>query len=58
MNARECAPGMRAPSAGTYEERNVLGSPTGIRVTLAQGDELPAAPRGFTWRIVEACQNP
>ena len=57
MNVRDCPPGMQAPSAGTYEERNVLGSPTGFRVTVAEGEVLPAAPRGFTWRIVEACQK-
>ncbi len=45
---------MRAPSAGTYEERNVLGTLTGTRVTVAQGEVLPAAPRGFTWRMVES----
>jgi hypothetical protein len=32
----------------------VLGSPTGVRVTVARGQFLPAAPRGFTWRLVEA----
>ena len=54
MTRREYPPGMRAPSAGIYEQRNVLGSPTGVRVTVAEGEELPAAPRGFTWRVVNA----
>jgi hypothetical protein len=51
--ACEFAPGMQAPAAGVYEQRNVLGSFTGVRVTVGQGDVLPAAPRGFTWSIVK-----
>jgi hypothetical protein len=43
---------MSAPSTGTYEQRNVLGSPTGVRISVSQGDVLPAAPRGFTWRLI------
>jgi hypothetical protein len=43
---------MRAPVTGLYEQRTVLGTLTGVRVTVAQGDALPAAPRGFTWRVV------
>jgi len=49
---REYPPGMSAPSTGTYEQRNVLGSPTGVRISVSQGDVLPAAPRGFTWRLI------
>jgi hypothetical protein len=49
---------MQAPSAGTYEQRNVLGTPTGVRITVSQGEVLPAAPRGFTWRRVEASGDP
>jgi hypothetical protein len=37
-----------------YEQRNVLGAPTGEQVAMAPGEPLPAAPRGFTWRLVEA----
>jgi hypothetical protein len=51
--AREYSPGAPAP-AGIYEQCNVLGSTTGARVTLATGQKLPAAPRGFTWRVVES----
>ena len=58
MTARDCTPGVRAPSAGTYEERNVLGTPTGIRVSVTEGEVLPAAPRGFTWRMVVASGKP
>ena len=36
------------------EQHNVLGTPTGVRIAVAQGEVLPAAPRGFTWRRVEA----
>ena len=54
MTGCEFPPGARAPSAGTYEERNVLGAPTGVRVTLRQDEMLPAAPRGFTWKRVRA----
>jgi hypothetical protein len=50
---REFSPGTPAPSDGTYEQCNVLGSVTGSRVTLAGGQKLPASPRGFTWRVVE-----
>ncbi len=51
--AAEHQPGARAPAAGIYEQRNVLGAATGVRVTVTQGEALPAAPRGFTWILVE-----
>jgi hypothetical protein len=54
VSVHEYPPGARAPSAGTYEQRNVLGTPTGVRITVAQDEVLPAAPRGFTWRKVDA----
>jgi hypothetical protein len=54
MTAREYPAGTPAPSAGAYEQRNVMGTPTGVRVTVAQGELLPAAPRGFTWKMIEA----
>ena len=53
MTAREYPPGMQAPVAGTFEQRSVLGSATGVRVTVARGEPLPRAPRGFTWRIID-----
>ena len=43
-------PGKPAPRAGQYEELNVFGSPTGRMALMAEGDQLPPAPRGFTWR--------
>jgi hypothetical protein len=57
MTSREYPSGVRAPTTGTYEQRNVLGTLTGVRVTVAQGDVLPAAPRGFTWRVVDASEE-
>jgi hypothetical protein len=53
MTAREYLPGMQAPVAGTYEQRNVLGSATGVRIVVVRGDVLPRAPRGFTWSITD-----
>jgi hypothetical protein len=50
---REYAPGEAAPASGTYEQRNVLGSATGSRITVAKGQPLPKAPRGFTWSVVD-----
>lgn len=52
--AAEHAPKTRAPEGGVYELRNVLGSATGQRTIMARGDRLPAAPRGFTWHLLEA----
>lgn len=54
---QEFAPGAQAPVAGAYEQRNVLGTATGVRVIMAQGESLPLAPRGFTWALVEASEN-
>jgi len=58
VNARvpmpECPPGTKAPIRGVYELCNVLGAPTGERATVARGALLPAAPRGFTWQVLEA----
>ena len=39
-----------APATGNYEELNVFGSHTGKVVYVAEGDQLPPAPRSFTWR--------
>jgi hypothetical protein len=51
--SHEFCPGAQAPADGVYELRNVLGSATGTRITLEGGQKLPAAPRGFTWRVCE-----
>jgi hypothetical protein len=50
---REYGPGTPAPSDGVYEQRNVFGSTTGTRIIVTSGQTLPAAPRGFTWRMFE-----
>lgn len=42
-------PGEPAPTAGTYELVNIFGSPTGVRVEVAHGQALPAAPNGHSW---------
>jgi hypothetical protein len=46
-------PGQPAPTSGTYEQMNVFGSPTGVRVTVMHGHPLPAAPIGHGWSAVE-----
>lgn len=43
-------PGGRARNPGIYEQLNVFGTPTGILAAVDEGDGLPDAPRGFTWR--------
>jgi hypothetical protein len=48
----ELKPGAVAPDRHVYEELNVLGVPSGLRVHLLQGERLPTGPRGFTWRKV------
>jgi hypothetical protein len=53
VSAREYPPGAMAPSGGTYEQCSVLGALTGVRITVARGQALPTAPRGFTWRVIE-----
>jgi hypothetical protein len=51
-SADEHAPGEAAPAAGIYEQLNIFGRPTGIRVTLAP---TPAAgsPLGHNWTLIE-----
>ena len=46
-------PGEPAPHTGRYEELNVFGSETGNVIHVRKGDPLPAAPHGFTWRLVQ-----
>jgi hypothetical protein len=54
MPVPEYPPGARVSVGGVYEQCNVLGAPTGEQVAMAPGESLPAAPRGFTWRLREA----
>ena len=42
--------GALAPATAVYLEHNVVGIPTGRRVDMNQGEPMPHAPRGFTWR--------
>jgi hypothetical protein len=37
--------------AGTYEELNIFGRPTGIRVNVEHGHPLPSAPVGHNWTL-------
>jgi hypothetical protein len=50
-------PGQPAPASGTYEQINVFGSPTGVRVTVAQGQPLPMAPVGYSWAIAAVAEG-
>ncbi len=52
MTIDEHQPGGRAPRFGQYQEVNVLGVPTGKVALMMEGDEFPAAPRGFGWRLL------
>jgi hypothetical protein len=50
-------PGQSAPASGTYEQINVFGSPTGVRVTVAEGQPLPTAPVGHNWAIADVAEG-
>jgi hypothetical protein len=45
--------GQPAPTSATYEQLNMFGTPTGIRVRVRRGHFLPAAPIGHNWMVVE-----
>jgi hypothetical protein len=45
-------PGELASRRGRYTEHNVFGTETGKAVEVEEGEQLPTAPRGFTWRHV------
>jgi len=51
---QEHQPGSHAPATGHYEELNVFGSRTGKVEHVHEGEQLPSAPLGFTWRQVAA----
>ena len=53
MAREEHQPGTRAPETGLYEELNIFGSSTGRVEHVREGERLPLAPRGFTWRHLE-----
>jgi hypothetical protein len=52
-DGKEHEPGTHAPITGRYEELNVFGSPTGKVEHVQEGEQLPHAPRGFSWRHIE-----
>ena len=43
----ELAPGEPAPGTGAYELLDIFGSPTRVRINVAQGEPLPAARAGI-----------
>ena len=47
-------PGQHAAVSGTYEQMNVFGSPTGIRVSVTHGQPFPTAPIGHSWAAVKS----
>jgi hypothetical protein len=47
------APGDAAPAAGIYEQLNIFGRPTGIRVNVEHGHPLPSAPVGHNWTLAD-----
>jgi hypothetical protein len=49
----EHAPGEAAPATGTYEQLNIFGGPTGIRVTLTHNHPFAEAPIGHSWTLIE-----
>jgi hypothetical protein len=44
-------PGLPAPKAGVYRLLNVFGGAEDRRVEVRQGQPLPTAPRGHSWRL-------
>jgi hypothetical protein len=53
VERQEHQPGTHAPVSGRYEELNVFGTPTGKIEHVREGEQLPHAPRGFSWRQME-----
>jgi hypothetical protein len=45
--------GHPAPISGLYEQINIFGSTTGIRIRVSWGNPLPATPIGHGWKVVE-----
>lgn len=45
--------GEPASQGGVYQQLNIFGTPTDTTIRVEQGEPLPAAPRGFTWRLTE-----
>jgi len=54
MSLDEYLPGTAAPHTGFFEEFNVFGTETGAVTFVNEGESLPGAPRGFTWRPIRS----
>ena len=52
MPSAEYPPRAPASHSGFFEEFNVFGTETGAVVYVNEGESLPGAPRGFTWRPI------
>ena len=50
----EYPPRAPAPHTGFFEEFNVFGTETGAVAFVNEGELLPGAPRGFTWRPIRS----
>jgi hypothetical protein len=50
-------PGAPALYEGLYQELNSFGTPTGRTVRAPQGQQLPAAPHGFTWQLADGNES-
>jgi len=50
----EYLPRTPSPHTGFFEEFNVFGTETGAVVFVNEGEALPGAPRGFTWRPIRS----
>ena len=48
----EYAPNDNAPASGRYELLNISGTPTHEAISASEGERLPAAPLGYSWRLV------
>jgi hypothetical protein len=49
----EYASGEACEATGTYEQINIFGRLTGIRVTVTHGQPFPEAPRGHMWTLAD-----
>lgn len=52
LSGRNTSPARMRPATGDYEELNVFGARIGKVEYVHEGEQLPSAPLGFTWRQV------
>jgi hypothetical protein len=45
--------GHPAPASATYEQVNLFGTLTGVRIDVACGNPLPGTPIGHGWAMLE-----